>query len=222
MTDRNVPIRILACGVALAVVEAAFVAGLLAANIGTGLRVLSMIGACHLGGRLAFIGTGFEGGFSVPAVVGIVTVHNCTVLLLLYPLCLLLSQRLERIPFLAGLREKVRLGQTFRSRWNLLAIAVFIWVPLPMTGAVVGALLAHFEGYEPRQVLPVALGSMVVGVISWTLAFDQLYAWLRAIGPNLTTAVTLLLVLLPLAWSAVRRKNAASTVSYRTWPSPKA
>jgi len=194
---------------------------MLAADTGTGLHLLSMIGACHLGGRLAFIGSGFEGGLPALAIVGIVTFHNSTVLLLVYPLCLLLSQNLGRVPFLASLREKVQLSRNLRSRWNLLGIALFIWVPLPMTGAVVGALLAHFEGYKPRQVLPVALGAMAAGVVSWTLAFEQLYAWMRGIGPHVTTAVTLLLVLLPLVLSALRRKDSARTVSYRIWPTPR-
>lgn len=220
MIDRIVPTRMLACGVGFAVVEVLFLAVVLAADPGTGLRVLSMIGACHLGGRLAFIGAGFEGGFSALAIVGIVSYHNITVLLLVYPSCLLLSQSLERIPFLAGLREKVQLSRSLRGRWNLLAIAVFVWVPLPMTGAVVGALLAHLEGYKPRQVLPIALGSMVAGVISWTLAFEQLYAWMRGIGPYVTTTVTLSLVLLPFLVSALRKKRPVPTV-YRVWPSPR-
>lgn len=221
MTDLRVPIRILVWGLGLAVLEICFLAGLLIADSGAGLRILTMIVAGHLGGRLAFIGAGFEAGFPALVVIGMVTFHNCTMVLLTYPLCLLLSERLERIAFLANLREKVRLSQSLRSRWNLLGIAVFIWVPLPMTGAVAGALLAHFEGYKPGQVLSVALGSMVVGVISWTLAFDYLYAWMRGVGPYVTTVVTLLLVLLPIAFSALRRKKSAPTVSYRTWPSPK-
>jgi uncharacterized membrane protein len=211
----------LAWGVGLALLEVLFLAVVLAADTAAGLRLLSMIGACHLGGRLAFIGAGFEGGLSALAIVGIVTFHNGAVVLLIYPLCLLLSQNLERVPFLASLRENVQLSRNLRSRWNLLGIALFIWVPLPMTGAVVGTLLAHFEGYKPRQVLPVALGSMAAGVVSWTLAFEQLYAWMRGIGPHVTTAVTFFLVVLPLVLNALRRKESARTVSYRIWPFPR-
>jgi uncharacterized membrane protein len=194
-------------GVALALLEVLALIGLLVTDTGTGLRVLTMIGASHVGGRLAFIGAGFEAGLPALWITGIVSFHNSMVLLLVYPLCLFLSQRLDRVPYLANLVEKVRLGRSLRTRWNLMAIAIFIWVPLPMTGAVVGALLAHLEGYEPRQVLPVALGSMVAGVITWTLAFEQLYSWMRGIGPHLTTAITLLLVLLPFVLNTLRRKN---------------
>jgi uncharacterized membrane protein len=200
-------------GLGLALVELVLLAGLVAADAGMGLRVLTMIAANHLGGRLAFIGAGFEGGLSALSITGIVSFHNSTVLLLVYPLCLLLSERLKRAPFFARLLESVRLSRNLRTRWNLLAIAIFIWVPLPMTGAVVGSLLAHLEGYEPRRVLPVAMGSMLVGVVSWTLAFEPFYAWMRGIGPHVTTVVTLLLVLLPFVLNALRRKSSLQRVS---------
>jgi uncharacterized membrane protein len=200
-------------GLGLALVELVLLAGLVAVDTGMGLRVLTMIGANHLGGRLAFIGAGFQGGLSALSITGIVSYHNSTVLLLVYPLCLLLSERLKRAPFFARLLESVRLSRSLRTRWNLLAIAIFIWVPLPMTGAVVGALLAHLEGYEPKRVLPVALGSMLVGVVSWTLAFEPFYAWMRGIGPHVTTGVTLFLVLLPFVLNALRRRSSLQRVS---------
>lgn len=202
-----------AWGVGLLVAELAGVAGLLWTDAGAGLRVLSMIAACHIGGRLAFIGTGLASGFSSLAIIAIVTLHNATILMLTYSLFLLLSERIDRLPWLVKLRDAVRLRQKLRTRWNLLGIAIFIWVPLPMTGCVVGALLAHFEGYGPRQVLPMALGSMFAGVVSWTLLFEPLYVWMRGIGPHIATGVTLALVFLPLALNALRPRDSGPRVS---------
>jgi uncharacterized membrane protein len=167
-----------------------------------------MIGASHLGGRLAFIGTGFENGFGVGSISAIAIFHNSMVLLVIYPLFLLMSQRFPAFGFIARFQEEATANRRLRSRWNLLAIAIFIWIPLPMTGAVVGALLAHFEGYPPRQVVPVALGSMAAGVASWTLAFEPLYAWLREIGPYTSTTVTILLVVVPIVVNVLRKANA--------------
>jgi uncharacterized membrane protein len=200
-------------GLSLALFEAVLLAGLTATDAVTGLRVLSMIGACHLGGRLAFIGAGFEHGFSALSIIAIVSFHNSAVVLLIYPLWVALSQRLEQVPFVARLTEKARLSRSLRSRWNLLGIALFVWLPLPMTGAVVGAILAHIEGYAPRQVITVALGSMVAGVITWTIAFEQLYVWMRGIGPHVTTGATLFLVLLPILLNALRRKSSVAKVT---------
>ena len=221
MTDGHAPKRILVCGAALAVVEGLALALIFASEPRLGLRILSMIGACHVGGRLAFIGAGFEAQLPAPATALIATFHNTVVVLLVYSLWLLLCQRLERFPLLARLRQKVERSRSLRSRWNLLGIAIFIWVPFPMTGAVVGALLAHFEGYPPRQVLPVALGSMTAGVVSWTLAFEHLYTWLREIGPHVTTTVTLLLIFLPPIWNLVRRKDGARHMPQESGAEPR-
>lgn len=220
MTDGDAPKRMLSCGVALAVVEGLALALILASDPSLGLRILSMIGACHVGGRLAFIGAGFEAELPALATALIATFHNSVVVLLAYPLWLLLCRRLERLPLLARLRRKVERSRSLRSRWNLLGIGIFIWAPFPMTGAVIGALLAHSEGYPPRQVLPVALGAMTAGVISWTLAFEHLYTWLRGIGPHLTTTVTLLLIFLPPIWNVVRRKEGAGHISHRPEAEP--
>jgi uncharacterized membrane protein len=199
--------------VSLALLEGLLLAGLIASDAMTGLKVLSMIGACHLGGRLAFIGAGLEHGFSALSIVAIASVHNGVVLLLVYSIWLRLAQRLETVPFIARLTEKARLSRSLRPRWSLVGIAIFIWVPLPMTGAVVGALLAHIEGYAPRQVVTVAFGSMVAGVITWTVAFEPLYHWMRELGPHITTAATLVLVLLPFLFNVMPRKSSVGRVS---------
>jgi uncharacterized membrane protein len=200
-------------GVGLLLLELSALAALCALNPSAGLGVLSMVVACHLGGRLAFIGTGFAGGFSSVEIIGITAWHNATMLMLIFPVFLLLSERLDRVPWLAKLRDTVRLRQRLRSRWNLFAIAVFIWVPLPMTGCLVGALLAHVEGYEPKQVLPMALGAMFAGVVCWTLLFEPLYAWMKGIGPHVATFVTLVLILLPVVLNALRPKNSRPRVT---------
>ena len=196
-----------AWGVSLALLEGLILAGLFATDAMTGLKVLSMIGACHLGGRLAFIGAGLEHGFSALSIVAIASLHNGVVLLLVYSLWLRLSKRLEAVPFIARLSEKARLSRSLRPRWSLVGIAIFIWLPLPMTGAVVGAILAHIEGYAPRQVVTLACGSMVLGVITWTVAFEPLYDWMRELGPHMTTGATLMLVLLPFLLNVLPRKS---------------
>jgi uncharacterized membrane protein len=202
-----------AWGVSLALLEGLILAGLMATNAMTGLKVLSMIGACHLGGRLALIGAGLEHGFSVLSIVAIGSLHNGVVLLWVYALWLRLSKRLETVPLIARLSEKARLSRSLRPRWSLMGIAIFIWLPLPMTGAVVGAILAHIEGYAPRQVVTVAFGSMVAGVITWTMAFEPLYNWMRELGPHITTAATLVLVLLLFLLNVMPRRNSMGRVS---------
>ena len=170
------------------------------------LKVLSMIGACHLGGRLAFIGTGLEYGFSTLSVIFIVLVYNTAFVLFLYSLFINLFEKISKFKFIASLHEKVHESRQIRSKWNLLSIAVFIWIPLPMTGGLVGCLLAYFEGYEDKDILRVALPSMWFGVVSWALAFDKLYVYINNLHPGSTIFITLILIVAPIIYNLLKKK----------------
>lgn len=214
----------LAVGLAMGALELAFLAWTTSTEATMGLRIVSMLAASHVAGRLAFIGAGFEVGFDAWTVMAIASFHNTMVVLITYPAFLLVSERLGGVGRLfAGLQEKARSSQDLHTRWNLAGIAVFVWVPLPMTGAIVGALIAHFEGFAPRQVLAVVLGSMIVGVVTCTLAFEPLYEWMNGMGPHVTLALTLFLLVLPLLLRPLRRRRSGPTVKtiHRAWPSPK-
>jgi len=207
MIDRGTPRTLLVWGLGFAILEALLLTTLFWTRAETGLKVLSMIGACHLGGRLAFIGTGFEVGIPAVPIMAIIGLHNTTLVLVAYSLAVLMSRRIGHMKFIARLQVQVAHSRKFCSPWNLIAIAVFIWIPLPMTGAVIGALIAFAEGYEHRQIIPVALGSMWIGVITWTLAFERLYEFMHDIGFYATTVCTALLVLLPLLWSSLLKHS---------------
>jgi len=171
------------------------------------LKVFSMIGACHLGGRLAFIGTGLEYEFSTLSVIIIVLIYNTAFVLFLYSLFINLFEKISKFKFIASLHEKVHESRQIRSKWNLLSIAVFIWIPLPMTGGLVGCLLAYFEGYEDKDILRVALPSMWFGVISWAIAFDKLYIYISKLHPGSTIFITLFLIISPILYNLFKKKK---------------
>jgi len=60
-----------------------------------------------------------------------------------------------------------------------------------------GFLIARAEGYKTIPSLTIAIPSMWVGVVCWTIWFDELYKVIERIGHGLTTYITLLLVAFP-------------------------
>jgi uncharacterized membrane protein len=169
------------------------------------LKILTMIGACHVGGRLAFIGTGLEFEFKVLPLILIIITYNTIYLLLVYSIFIFLSEKMLKFRFIANLHQKVKNSKKIRSNWNLLSIAIFIWLPLPMTGATVGSLIAYFEGYDDHLILSVAIPTMWFAVISWTLAFDQMYLVLRNLSSGITLILTILLIISPIMFNFIRR-----------------
>lgn len=166
-----------------------------------------MIGACHVGGRLAFIGTGLEFGFKVLPLILIIMTYNTIYLLLVYSIFIFLSEKMLKLRLIANLHQQVKNSKKIRSNWNLLSIAIFIWLPLPMTGATIGSLIAYFEGYDDHQILSVAIPTMWFAVISWTLAFDQMYLILRNLNSGKTIIFTTLLIIAPIILNLIRKNR---------------
>jgi uncharacterized membrane protein len=165
-------------------------------------KILSMVTANHIGGRLPFITVGLENGFSPSLIILLVIFYNTTYVLLMYSLFVFFSEELKRIKIIDRIVRSMKQGaerrkQSFK-RWSRLGIFIFVWIPLPWTGAAIGSYIAHMEGYSVKGNLIIVLPAMWVGVISWTLWFDELYKFIQRFGREKTMLVTLSLLIVPL------------------------
>jgi len=169
--------------------------GILAvADSSTAGALLASIGANHLGGRLAFIGMGLEHNLPALWLILIIIFYNSTYVLLTYSIFVLFSNRFRRFRFfrdqMRALINQAKKRRRFLRRWNRMAIFLFVWVPLPWTGAAIGSYIAHMEGFSPRETLATVLPAMWVGVASWTLWFDVLYRFVDRFGQNRSLLIT--------------------------------
>jgi hypothetical protein len=61
-----------------------------------------------------------------------------------------------------------------------------------------GSLIAYLEGYNIKNALLMVIPSMWIGVICWTLWFDELYEFIEQFGKGKTVILTICLIILPL------------------------
>jgi len=164
-------------------------------------RILSMITANHIGGRLPFITVGLENGFTPPFIISLIAFYNTTYVLLMYSLFAWFASGLKRRGIvhrlIRPLQERAERRKKALKKWSRLGIFFFVWVPLPWTGAAIGSYIAHLEGYSTRDNLSVVIPAMWVGVFSWTLWFDELYRFIERLGKGNTMVLTLSLLALP-------------------------
>ena len=165
-------------------------------------KFLSMLAANHIGGRLPFITVGLENGFKPSLIIPIIIFYNSTYILLMYSLFVFLSRGIKKFKFVAKFIESMKTKAEKRKhafkRWSRLGIAFFVWIPLPWTGAAIGSFIANLEGYNDRETLLVVIPSMWVGIVSWTLWFDELYKFVDKIGRGKTMFITIFLLVAPL------------------------
>jgi uncharacterized membrane protein len=193
---------VLVFGSVLFGIELAILILLLVLDSTLAVKILSMISANHLGGRLAFIGLGLELGLPSSLIIFVIILYNTTYLLILNSLIVYFQEKIQKVKFIRHytetLKKKAEMRARFMKKWSWMGITVFVWLPFPMTGAVMGSIIAYIEGYNIRNTLLMVIPSMWLGVVCWTLWFDELYVFIDQFGKGRTLILTLSLILLPL------------------------
>jgi len=188
-------------GIGLLLLEAVMLIAAILLEPSLGLKLSSMLGANHLGGRMAFIAMGLEHRISPLAVIFIVVLHNTMYVLVVYSLFRRLSSGLQKTGFarrlIRGFERRARRQKRRWGNWSRLVLFGFVWIPLPWTGAAIGSYIAHLLGYTVRETLLTVLQAMWFGVIAWTVWFDELYSYLHRFGEGKTLLLTTSLIVLP-------------------------
>ena len=183
-------------------IELAFFVFCVIVNFSFAAKILSMIAANHVGGRLAFIAVGLENDLSPYILIPIIIFYNTTYLLLMYSAFVFLSGKIKKFKLIEAYfeseRNRAKKRKLFFKQWNRFGISFFVWIPLPWTGAVIGSYIAYLEGYSTKDTLLTILPSMWIGVISWTLWFDELYEFIERFGKGKTMFLTVFLLIVPI------------------------
>ena len=200
-------------GTIFLVIELAFLIFWVIVNSSFATKILSMVTANHIGGRLAFITVGLENGLSSYLIIPIIVFYNTAYLLLMYSIFVFFSERVKKLKFIRNyiesIQNKAKNKKQLLRKWNWFGLSLFVWIPLPWTGAVIGSYIAHLEGYNTRETLSTVIPAMWVGIISWTLWFDELYEFIEQFGKGRTIFLTVFLLIIPILYALLEglRKN---------------
>lgn len=189
-------------GVILLGTEVAFFIFLMIVKSNYAPKILTMVTANHLGGRLAFIGVALENRLPSYLIICIIGFYNTTYLLLMYSIFVFFSERLKKLKiirsYIESMKNEARKKKRLLGKWNWFGISLFVWIPLPWTGAVIGSYIAHLEGFSPRETLLTVIPAMWVGIISWTMWFDELYKFIEQFGKGRTIFLTISFLIIPI------------------------
>ncbi|MBS3819794.1 small multi-drug export protein [bacterium] len=178
-------------------------------NITLAGKVLAMIAAYHLGGRLAFISTGVEFQLSTLLIILIIIYYNTNYLLILFSFISYTWKKSKKLDALKKFVEsKIKKAQKearVLKKFHWAGIALFVWLPFPMTGAVMGFLIATIEGYSIKKSILIVIPSMWVGVLCWTILFEDIYKLVKKIDPSISIILTLFLVFSPFLYSVLKK-----------------
>ncbi|NLF93972.1 MAG: small multi-drug export protein [Oligosphaeraceae bacterium] len=134
---------------------------------------------------------------------------SCGVVCLVYGLFCLSCRKLLRVPWLENtFRELQNSAAGQHKTWSRLGIPgifVFVWIPLFMTGPVVGSILGRLIGLGMFVNLVTVLAGSVTSIITWVFFWNRVAKHLNDIWLQ---AFSLTLVGLVLLFIAVNRAKA--------------
>ncbi len=157
-------------------------------------RLAGVITASFVGGRMPGILTSLEVGLDSWTTVFLLILLNTTWLFLAIPLIKGLSLRASRFRpfarFRAGKTGQASVQAETVSRYGSWALPVFIWLPFPLTGAVIGALIGLILGIPLRRLMYTVVLSMWTGIVMWTFGMEFVYLFAGTTGKIVCYAVT--------------------------------
>ncbi len=162
-------------------------------------KVISIMIASLAGGRSAAILTGLELKLHNLVISLIVFAINLAWLLTFFALLIAFFHHVTEIKyvgkFLESTKERAELQKLKVATWGSWALPVFIWLPFPFTGSFAGAIIGFLMGIPLARLLVIVIGSMLVGIISWTYGFHSLLIITGPVGKIVTYSLIGILVI---------------------------
>jgi len=108
---------------------------------------------------------------TIPALISCVALNICIIPLILSVLDVFFQHFVFRLPKVGKIIKKrmeysAKKVEPYVKKYGVFGLALFVGVPLPITGAYTGCLAAYLLGFDRKHaVASIAVGVMVAGVI---------------------------------------------------------
>ena len=214
VSDRRITGILLAVGVLVAVLNLTALGVLWASDTTLFAKVMAVLGAAYVGGRMAGILIGLELGLGNPTTSMVIILFNTGFLLLALPIFRIATRSVNPPRWLASrFRSAEHSARSQNQRLQNLGIfglVLFIWLPFPFTGAFLGALIGLLMGIPLVRLVPIVLVTMWIGVVTWTWGIDFVFLFTGETG-RVTAWVLTGLILVYSVVIRVRDKRGVET-----------
>ena len=143
------------------------------------LKIAGVVTTNILGGRMSSILAGYELG--IPPLIIILVLFNLNFAwtCLVFPLFIAMHRQVLKHGILLKLIRSVeRSAQGVTnsiSKMGIIGVPLFIWLPFPWTGALIGSIVGYFTGLSVGKILFLMTISLMAGTISWVYGFRYLF-----------------------------------------------
>lgn len=173
------------------------------------LVLTAMTGLNWLIGRAAGMSFGYASDLSHAMVIPANMLIETVQVLMVYPLFVLSVDNLLDLPKLKPFVSRLRVTAEARrgavSRFGIIGLFIFVFMPFWMTGPAVGSIVGFLIGIRPWINIAIVLSSTYVAIGLWGLLLNELSDWASAYGHLAPFGVVVALILIALGARVHRR-----------------
>jgi uncharacterized membrane protein len=140
-------------------------------NQDAGKTMLKVLVVNSMGGRGPAVGLGLMGGLSPLATFAYNMLLELLNLFFAYSLFALSINHYLEFSWLIKIRTKIEQSahkyEHIISKYGALGVFLFVSLPLPMTGPVMGSVIAHFLRFSTKKIMLIVIPGCIVALASW-------------------------------------------------------
>ena len=141
-------------------------------------KIAGVIVTTGIGGQAGAILAGLELGLTPWCLAAVLSAFNIMHLCLFFPLFTSLYHRAARMRFIGKIAVSThRAAERQRdrvTRLGALGLPLFIWLPFPWTGTLVGAVIGYLMGIRTGKIMLIAVPTMLLSVLTWIFGVSYL------------------------------------------------
>lgn len=143
------------------------------------LKIAGLITANVLGGRMSSILAGYELGLPPMIIIIVLFNLNFAWTCLVFPLFIALHRHVLKqgilVKFMRSAEKSAQAVTSSISKMGIIGVPLFIWLPFPWTGALIGSIVGYLTGLSVGKILFLMTISLIAGTVSWVYFFRYLF-----------------------------------------------
>ncbi len=162
-------------------------------------------------GRVAGMSFGYTVGLGNGVVIPVSMIIETIMVLLFYPLFvfswnhLVVFEGLQR--FLGQVSEAADKHVVTIKRYGLIGLFIFVWLPLWMTGPLVGSVIGFLIGLSSVTNVLVVLAATYLAITGWALFLRELHGKVAMYGPYAPMILFLIILVIGMAGYFMRKRG---------------
>lgn len=182
-------------------------------------NIFTMAVAHMVAGKGVSVVQGLALGLHPAAILALATLSDLILMLIAYPVFVfsyehfvethLFQNHMNRV-FESARRRVDRVG-----RFKALGVFVFVWLPLWMTGVLVGSILGYLLGLRSWVTLSAAALGTFTSIVAWLLFSQQILMMVGWVDDRAAAVAVVIMLIGLLAWRRVKRRRSASRKARR-------